>query len=53
MGAERQTNIQTYIHTFWKIILVNQAHAYSQLLAGCGRMPGLKNQAPDIDHNYA
>ena len=48
VGVERQTNIQTYIHTntytlFGKTnIAVNQACTNSQSSAGCGRTSGLK-----------
>ena len=40
--TNKYTNIHTYTHTFWKTILVNQAHAHSRPLAGYGHTPGLK-----------
>ena len=44
VGAERQTNIHTYMHThtLFEKQSVNQECAHSWPLAGCGHAPSLK-----------
>ena len=59
VDVERQTNIQTNIHTytykhtqFSKTIPGNQTHSHCQPSAGCGHVPGLKiGRAPEHNMN--